>query len=530
MSCREEYTFPSGKIAKEAEDFPGKCVQGESRILEEFPLKITWIVLALFLSPVAGAQESDGGLPFPLAPEEMFDESTLGEIILENRLIPSMTHPGKKLRILRVAFFSHTWKDGPWYGRVSIAAPETIAPGMEGVMAVCPTWSTNIEPGFELEREFFEFTALEYGIPIMGIPSVGEHYGLTEIHQLSDHLNMQFVLTGDPSWLAAYPCAAVRARGVTLLSKLTGNPITSVVHMGSSISAGHGFVWARCDSRVKALVATGSIGCFRDLYPQDGTLVSGRPAVDALAAMGEPMKKIFEYHRDPAVFGGELDCDVLLVTGVRDLFVPPLVVPRLLNALKGEHRVVQVPGYGHGCGTNRHADAFRMSIDRVLGGNEQPEIVDVQVDRSGEKFTCSAVVAGETGETEVRLWYLPVRDPLFFQSPNFPDTPDPDYTSAEWESIPLWRVGGKWTGGISIDPALPHVAWFVDFRSGSPEDPKYASTVVRLLSPVKPVANSPCSAASIWVQRSLGTYILVIVMVLGVVLVALLNRPVSERR
>ncbi len=492
-----------------------------------FSMKQVWVGLLLFLGPVVAAQESEGEPCFPLTEAEMLDESTLNVEILMHKLVPSSINPGEKIRIVRARYYSHEWKDGSWYGTVTIVMPETIAPDRAGMMAVCPRGTINVEPEFDLELNFFEYTALKCGIPVMGLPNLGEHYGLSEIYQLSDFLNMRFVESGDPSWLAAYPSAAARSRGATLVSNLTGNPITSIVHMGSSISAGHGYVWARFDSRVKELVATGSIGCFRDLFPQDGSYHSGRPAVDALAAMEESMKQVFEWHRDPAVFGGELSCNVLLVTGVRDRFVPPLVVPRLLNALGGETRVLQVPEYGHGCGTNRHGDAFRMAIDRTLLGNKQPAIVDVQVGRSGTKLTCSAVVEGEEEDAEVRLWYLPVSDPLFFQSPNFPDTPEANYTSAEWESVPMRKEGGKWIVEVSyINPAVPDVAWFVDYQSGVIRDRKYASTRVSLLRPVQAAPEetdeyTPCLGSSIRVRTGLGMMIFSLAAGLGVILLIL---------
>jgi len=518
------------------EDFPREAYRRvlifQEDLMYRFPLAVGLSFLFLF-SSLAFAQSSDEELFFPLSEAEMLDTSTLEEKILVNRVVDSVTHPGLRFRIMRVSYFSHMWKDGAWFGKVSIAVPLEIAPDRLGMMAICPIGSSNINPDFDLERNYFEYTALEYGIPVMGIPMVGEHYGHTEIHDLSDYLNMQFIETGDASWLGAYPSAAVRARGITLLSKLTGHDINSVVHLGSSISAGHGYVLARFDSRIKGLVATGSIGCFQDLYPSDGSFVSSRPSVDALAAMPEPMRDLFSYHRDPAVFGGELDCSVLLVTGIRDHAVPPLVVPKLTNALGGETFQVQVPDYGHGCGTHRHADAFRMWIDHVLLSEEKPEWTDVSAVRDGETFRCSAVLENEVELGEPRLWYLPVEDSLYFQSVNFSDTPDPNYTSAEWESIPMWKVGGEWVGEVPyVDPSMDHVAWFIDYRGGEARKRSYASTRVMLHSsatftgpPEKRGSGNDCFATSIWAQRRLGTYLILFMMGMGLILVGLLSRP-----
>jgi hypothetical protein len=131
------------------------------------------------------------------------------------------------------------------------------------------------------------------------------------------------------------------------------------------------------------------------------------------------------------------------------------------------------------------------------------------------------------------LFLIRPKDSLYFQSVNFSDTPDPNYTSAEWESIPMWQLDGKWVGEVPyVDPSMDHVAWFLDYRGGSARERSYASTRVMLHSsatfsgpPEKTGSGNDCSATSIWAQRQLGTYLFFFMMGMGLILVVLLSLP-----
>ncbi|MHC4143805.1 MAG: hypothetical protein ACYSUD_03400, partial [Planctomycetota bacterium] len=229
----------------------------------------TAIALFLIAAAVDGRTESASRQLCLLTQQQAFDESTLDPVILSDRTVASRTHPDRQVRWVTVRFFSHDWKDGPWYATMTVAMPVKIRRECLGLAAITLSGvgKKGMEPDFNTLRDLAETTAMEFGIPVATMPQQGTHFGLTEIHELSDHLTKKFVETGDPSWLAGYPGAAVRARAVTMIGKLMGHPIHSVVHMGGSISAGQGWIWAAFDDRVKGLVASGSIGPFTKIYP-----------------------------------------------------------------------------------------------------------------------------------------------------------------------------------------------------------------------------------------------------------------------
>ena len=224
--------------------------------------------LSILLVTIASFATASEHSNYPITQSQALDESSLDPVILEDRTVASTTHPNNQVRRVTIRFFSHDWKDGPWHGTMTVALPPKIRNNRQGLAAisVAEVGRKGMEPGYDAKRDLAEWTAMEFGIPVATMPQQGTYFGITEIHELSDYLTKRFVETGNPSWLSAYCGAAVRARAVTMLGKLTGNPIHSVVHMGGSITAGQGWVWASLDERVKGLVASGSIGPFLQAY------------------------------------------------------------------------------------------------------------------------------------------------------------------------------------------------------------------------------------------------------------------------
>jgi len=194
-------------------------------------MKMTSIIaiLVVALACTAQVQAAEPRL-YPLTQQQAVDESTLAPVILADRIVASQTHPDQQVRWVKVRYFSDEWKDGPWHGEMTVALPPKIKQDCQGLAALtlAGVGKRGMEPGFDAPRDLAECTALEFGIPVATMPQQGTHFGLTEIHALSDHLTKRFVET--LSYEAGRISAHVRVsdktavQGVNLVWAPTINP------------------------------------------------------------------------------------------------------------------------------------------------------------------------------------------------------------------------------------------------------------------------------------------------------------------
>jgi hypothetical protein len=415
---------------------------------------------------------------FPITAAQARDVSTLGETVLLDRVLPSKVDAARKIRFVRVKFFSHKWKDGPWWGTMYVALPVKIEPARRGFAVIVPagTSKKGSEKGFNVRRDFLERTVLELGIPVATMPQQGTHFGETEIHAMSDALTKKFVETRDPAWLAAWPGAAVRSRALTMIGKLTGQPIHSAVHMGSSISAGQGWVWAVCDDRVKGLVATGSMGPFLKIYP----LRALRERLKFLHEAPEPVKQLFVKHRDPISFAPHVKTRVLIMAGSNDFATPPALLPEFTAAFPRPPHLVGVPNFPHGCGTRRHADSLRMWVDHTLFARPLCAVKVEKISLANGRLTCTATVTGKPAVKRVTLAWGASANPTFLHSKYSEQGRRNNYTKVKWQFTRMKRTGQKWTATVRLPAGTPpHIAACVDVQENWQTRPGYASTPVR---------------------------------------------------
>jgi hypothetical protein len=438
------------------------------------------IVLILIAVAVGGQVESAETDLYPLTKQQAVDESTLDPVILADTTVDSLTHPDRKVRWVTVRFFSHYWKDGPWHATMIVAMPPKIKRERLGLTAItlAGVGKKGMEPGFDAKRDLAEMTAMEFGIPVATMPQQGTHFGLNEIHELSDHLTKKFVETGDPSWLAAYCGAAVRARAVTMLGKLTGHPIHSVVHMGGSISAGQGWVWAAFDDRVKGLVASGSIGPFNKIYANRPP----RKRLRFLSEAPEEIKQLFLKHRDPITYARRIECPVLIATGSNDQASPPLVISEFVSAFQGPTHLATVPNGLHSPGTQRQARTFRMWIDHTLFDRPLSQLSVEKLSYEAGRIKCSARINGKPVVQEVKLFYSRTNNPEFLASSYLNPRNKDNYARARWQMIPMSRNGESWIVTFDVpNPRCKYLACFVDIRDEFEGRPGHLTSFIRLL-------------------------------------------------
>lgn len=138
---------------------------------------VQFAILSLLVAAGAAAQPSE--LPddvrrcYPLTVRQAADWSTLEEQILADEVVGSQTHPGRKARWIKVRYFSHEWIDGPWHATTRIVMPASHKEIRPGLAVICPAGvaTRGREPGFTVEQDFMERTAMEFGVPVASMPN-----------------------------------------------------------------------------------------------------------------------------------------------------------------------------------------------------------------------------------------------------------------------------------------------------------------------------------------------------------------------
>ncbi len=445
--------------------------------------------LALLVSIGTEADERSSPALWPLTVQEIRDESTLDEQIVEDSQIEHPDHPGQKVRKLVVRFFSHEFKDGPWHGRVTVYIPPGIPDENRGFVIMCPASSLRrtLVPGVDIERDLALGTALLFRIPVATIPQAGEHFGLSRIHQISDKLTEKFLDTSDPGWLAVYPYATLYARAYTLVGKLTVMPTRRVVHMGSSITAHQGWKAASYDPRLAGLVVTGDTGRY-DLFQVDGkpyiaVTKRRRPLFQRLA--DSSMKETWYDHVDKARYAHQIRSKTLQVVGTAD----PMSAPRVFNpfweGLPLAKHLSYVPGYPHGCGSMTHVEAFRMWVDHCFF--DRPLSVPGQPRsewRADGRLEVRVPIGGDATIEAVKLHYHLTGDTRFlnFGRPgDFSEGTDHITRVQDWDFVPMRREGREWTASVVLEGEGDRVCFFVSVHDRAGSTPGHAATLMRWL-------------------------------------------------
>jgi len=469
----------------------------ESQISRRQALRlITGVGAGLWWMASVGRLRADGSSAsnpvFPLTPKQMLDESTLDLKVLKDQSYVCSFPSGanRRLRRVSVRYFSHQWKDGPWEGTVELLIPDDIPADRRGVVFFAPDGPVNIEEGVTLRRDLWERTAVEMGIVIASMPDAGRHLGEDGLHAVSDAFLIRAIQSGDLGWLPIYPFAALRARAATMIGKLTGVPVQSVVHMGFSISATHAWNWPTYDQRVKGLIATGDIGCIEDWFPLDGSLKnSPRPAYNFLSQAPKDIQQTAIRLHDPFYYGGRLH-NVLLIDGTSDPFVAPLPLAKFFAALGEPKHLSVVPNYGHGCNSRRHVDLARMWLEHWLGNRPLTQVAFVEPPALVDgKLWVRARVQSQAQIGKVQFIYVTSAEPNFLRGLLLPDAPKQSYARAQWQSVPLMKSvtadgSGEWSASVELPAGQAgklFVAGYADVEDCHDGWAGYASTAVHWL-------------------------------------------------
>ncbi len=402
----------------------------------------------------------------PVSTTEALDESTLREQILSRKEISHPDFPGRRLERLKVRFFSHRWKDGDWFGTTRILVPDRLDPRHAGWIFIAPTASSNPMPDLEMERDHHAWVALTFGIPVATVPQSGKHFGLSEIHKLSDHLSGRFLDTGDPSWLALYPFAALHMRAATLVGKIVGIPTKRTIQMGSSITAHQLWKTAACDPRLAGMIITGDMGLYEKTRTggarKSRKITPQRPVMARLDQAPAEVKAQLIRHVDKAVHARDVQAPLLWIVGSNDFATSLPHISEFLGRFRMEKHLVFSPEYGHGCASWHHVRSVRMWIDHLLNGRPLTRLETPQIVWNERTLRIRVRARSEAELLGIRLYLCQAKDLHYFDSVWSVEGRWNGYRQARWESKFLEKRGDHWEAQIDLTPGRgPNLGLFL---------------------------------------------------------------------
>jgi hypothetical protein len=423
----------------------------------------------------------------------MLDAGTLRPVI-SDYTEPSVCFPGATNRIVDVRYFSHTWHDGDWYGNVMVVIPEVIR--QEGVVTMADTGADIIEPGMDMNKEFLDCMANQFGIAAATTPSSDRHFGLSEIHDVYDHILCEMTDRNDLAWSPYWPFIALRMRALTMIGDILDQPVHSAYHFGASITASLSYPFALHDDRVKGLAATGAYG--------NGAMMSAQPRKPGLYdrwcqagcnpyAMPPDLFTALLESADLHEIGPALDMPILQIVPTNDSNAPPLITRERFAPIEGDLHLAAVPNWVHSHGSFRHAELFRMWIDHLEFNRPVNRIESTTLTLQGSDVTVSARITEAAPIESASFFYITMDDDTYLGSEAWWSTPSENYEAAVWQELPLQKAGDTWQATLPAPPTN-YLAGFVDSSDLHGDTPGYASGYPELLT-LSPQAETELCAA-----------------------------------
>jgi len=420
---------------------------------------ITTVFVCLLCSSPAWALDAQGSRLPPASAFDMPDilnTDTLDLEITSDRVLAAQGDPDRRVRRIEFRFFSHIWAGEEMHHDAVVYVPAGgVAPQKQGLACISQGGSSNLAPGFTVAKGYGEDVALRLGIPAMMITSnmPGNHFGITGQGPVRRYTTERFFETGDPNWIHWIALAKVYMRSMSALGQLEGITAERFVLSGSSKRAQSIWVVAAVDKRVAGIVAMARPGHFTHLVQR---YCQGRPSTpDKLPipstggrermAYVEDLytRRGYEYmtYIDPYYFLSRVDVPVMYVIGTNDRLFGNFDDHGFYPFYRGDKSFAYVPNYGHGMGTETHAEILQAWIAHCFWGCPVTEIRALASKQARHLQVEAIVHPGTLEETraeirQVNLYYCVSR------SSQFNDAKD-RYTARTMARVPrtnLWQV------------------------------------------------------------------------------------------
>ena len=206
---------------------------------KRYPIRLIWIATFLFVTVSTAFAVGKIELPpagvFDMA--EMTNPDTLELKILSDEMIPVSENSSENVRRIELEFFSQNWGGEAIRHLASVYLPAGgIDASKRGMALINQGASSNLEDGFDVDRDYGALTAIELGIPSMLLKTnmPGDHWGVKGQGPIRRYTAAQFFETGDPNWIHWIALAKVYMRAMTVLGTLEDVQATQFVLAGSS--------------------------------------------------------------------------------------------------------------------------------------------------------------------------------------------------------------------------------------------------------------------------------------------------------
>ncbi|MBT5812810.1 MAG: hypothetical protein HOI15_00425 [Opitutales bacterium] len=438
----------------------------------EYPIRFamigTFMIAALFDSLAAEKPEHPPANVFDMT--EIKNPDTLDLGVLSDEVVPVAENYAKTVRRIELEFTSQTWGGELVRHLAYVYLPVGgIDASKRGIALINQGASSNLEEGFDVDRDYGALTAIELGIPSMLLKTnmPGDHWGVTGQGPIRRYTAAKFFETGDPNWIHWIALAKTYMRAMTVFGELEDVQATQFVLAGSSKRAQAIWVAAAVDDRISGFVSIARPGNFAHLIQEHSPAPGALPKPGSVWTNHEGSKHDYMVHFedmyttrgyeymayiDAYQFLSRVNVPMMYVIGTNDNLFHSFDDHGFYPFYKGDKSFAYVLNYAHGMGTSKHVDAVRAWVAHCFW--ERPvTTVSALGSMDAGILNVSAVVHSQSDIESVSVHYC------YLQGPRFRDVKD------RYQSTPMKRMGESSLWEATLPPsesAGQEVYWYVE--------------------------------------------------------------------
>jgi PhoPQ-activated pathogenicity-related protein len=421
---------------------------------------------------------------------EILDESTLEFTITRDEVSESAVRPGKRIRIIHLAFTSQQWHGFVWRHCAHLYLPDEYQPdGKVGIIGVNWQFFSQDyerafiqETGLGTEAEFAEGVAVDLQIPILIFAVPGEDINGMHESDLMGYTMGKLYETGDFTWYGYYPLAKAYLRAITLLQCIPDVRAQKAVLFGCSKRGNAVCIASGVDpQRIAGVMAACYPGGntlysvamkFAQLGPDVGGPEEERtgpgylPARTLLNSLNTPFGLQMLMCYDPFLWKERIKSSYLVAIGTNDEFFALGSSNEMIKQFHGDKAFLAVDNLPHTWVSEKHLAAWRMWLAHNFFGRGVPK-VEVKTLLSDSELDVSAQVTSDTRIQAVQLYYA------------FNKTDD--WRFATWFSIPMKKQDDCWEQRVDLREN-ENLAYYAEVSDASPTGTGYVSSLVEIIS------------------------------------------------
>jgi hypothetical protein len=419
--------------------------------------------------------------------EEIRNPDTLNLKILSDEIAPVSENESETVRRIELEFTSQVWGGEVIRHLASVYLPVGgIDAPKRGLALINQGGSSNLEEGFDVDRDYGALTAIELGIPSMLLKSnmPGDHWGVKGQGPIRRYTAAKFFETGDPNWIHWIALAKVYMRAMTVLGELEDVQATQFVLAGSSKRAQSIWIAAAADERIRGFVSIARPGNFGHLIQEHSPVPGALPKPGSVRTVHEGSKHDYMVHFedmyttrgyeymayiDAYQFLSRVNVPMMYVIGTNDNLFNSFDDHGFYPYYQGDKSFAYVPNYAHGMGTSQHVRAVRAWVAHCFEERPVTSVSALGTMNEGA-LNVSAVVHSQSDIESVSVYYC------YLQGPQFRDAKD------RYQSVLMKRVAGSTLWEATLPPsdaAGREMYWYVEVKDKAQGLESIATTLLQ---------------------------------------------------